>query len=58
MENKIKLLITDKIDSSSEVLDKNDAQQELIRLLKVEDVVSIEVFIGQKESACSADSKN
>ena len=54
MENKIKLLITDKIDSSSEVLDKNDAQQELIRLLKV----SIEVFIGQKESACSADSKN
>jgi hypothetical protein len=54
----IKLLITDKINSSSEFFNKNDAQRELIRLLKEEDVVSIEVFIEKKEPACSADSKN
>lgn len=58
MENKIKLLISDKANFSSEVFNKVQAHKELLKLLETEDIISIEVLIRRKESACSADPKN
>lgn len=48
MENKIKLLISDKTNFSSEELNKIQAHKELLKLLETEDIISIEVLIKRK----------
>lgn len=57
-KKKIKFLISDENNLSSEILSEIQVQQELLKLLETKNVISIEVFIKKKEPAYTTDSKD
>lgn len=57
MEEKIKIFYGSEEEGVTEILNKLEAEQKILELLKTKEVEKIEVTYKKREPACAADSK-